>query len=52
MPAEASRKGSYREGERHGKWIVRFADGGVGEGRYEKGTIQGNWVVRTTVEFF
>jgi len=34
------------DGERHGHWILRFADGQVGEGPYVGGNKHGRWVVR------
>ena len=34
------------DGERHGQWVLRLADGGVEEGPYVDGKLHGQWVLR------
>lgn len=38
--------GTYRNGRKQGRWVVRFADGGVAEGPYVDGKWHGRWVWR------
>ena len=38
--------GRLRAGKRHGPWVERWADGGVGEGLYVEGKRHGMWVIR------
>ena len=38
--------GFLQDGKRHGPWVVREADGIVGEGPYVNGKMHGSWVVR------
>ena len=37
--------GSLTDGKRHGQWVLRFADGTVGEGPYLEGKRHGQWVI-------
>ena len=34
------------DGKKHGRWVLRFADGGVQEGSYVDGKNHGRWVFR------
>ncbi len=38
--------GFLQEGQRHGDWVLRFADGTVEEGPYVEGKMHGDWVER------
>ena len=38
--------GPYVDGKKHGRWVFRFADGGVQEGSYVDGKNHGRWVFR------
>ena len=38
--------GRLRNGRRHGRWVMHFADGGVSEGTFSKGQRHGRWVER------
>ena len=38
--------GRLQNGEQTGHWVVRFSDGGVGEGPYVDGERHGHWVIR------
>lgn len=38
--------GRLRRGKRHGRWVMRWADGGVSEGKFAKGQRHGRWVER------
>jgi len=39
-------EGNYVDGKRHGRWVLRLADGAVHEGPFVNGEAHGNWVVR------
>ena len=39
--------GSLQDGNRQGDWVIRYADGGVGEGPYVDGKRHGRWVLRS-----
>ena len=39
-------EGPYVDGKRHGRWVVRYADGSVHEGPYVDGKAHGRWVAR------
>ena len=43
---EVEATGSFRDGERHGPWVIRLADGRVEEGTYVDGERHGRWVLR------
>ena len=36
----------YRDGEMHGHWTIRFADGTVSKGSYVDGEMHGHWTLR------
>jgi len=38
--------GAYRDGKKQGRWVVRFADGAVGQGPYLDGKRHGQWIWR------
>ncbi len=38
--------GRLRNGKRHGRWVMHWADGGVSEGTFSRGTRHGRWVER------
>ena len=40
--------GRLRNGKRHGRWIMHWADGGVSEGKFAKGRRHGRWMERWT----
>ena len=40
--------GRLRDGRRHGRWVMHWADGGVSEGAFAKGQRHGRWVERWT----
>ena len=42
-----SHTGSMNAGKRHGRWVIRFADGTVHEGPFENGKPHGRWVSRS-----
>ena len=43
---ESSSEGLLRDGQRHGNWVQRTAEGHVYEGPYVDGGRHGNWVLR------
>ena len=43
----SSEEGPYVDGERHGHWVLRWANGSVGEGSYVDGKLHGHWVFRS-----
>ena len=38
--------GRLRNGKRHGRWVMHWADGGVSEGKFSTGRRHGRWVER------
>ncbi len=38
--------GRLRNGKRHGRWVMQWADGGISEGPYDEGERHGPWVER------
>ena len=38
--------GRLQDGKKHGRWVLRYADGGVQEGSYVDGKKHGRWVER------
>ena len=41
---QALEEGPYVDGEKHGQWVLRFANGTVEEGPYKDGKKHGRWV--------
>lgn len=40
--------GRLRNGKRHGRWVMHWADGGVSEGTFSQGRRHGRWAERWT----
>ena len=38
--------GPYVDGQRYGRWVIRFPDGQIEEGPYERGQQHGQWNIR------
>ena len=38
--------GPYVDGQRYGRWVIRFPDGQIEEGQYERGQQHGQWNIR------